>query len=63
VESFGTELTQEAGSKGTQEETMNVLMMTGDIGYVENTDLGTKMIATPYKISMLIFMLILARIS
>ena len=53
MEPFGTEFTREADFKVTQEETIRVLMMTGDtdVGYVENTDLGCKMVAIPYKVS------------
>jgi serine protease inhibitor len=53
LEPFGTEFTREADFKVTQEETIRVLMMTGDtdVGYVENAALGCKMIAIPYKVS------------
>jgi serine protease inhibitor len=53
MEPFFTGFTHEADFKVTQEETIRVLMMTGnlDVGYVENADLGCKMISIPYKVS------------
>jgi serine protease inhibitor len=53
MEPFFTGFTHEADFKVTQEETIRVLMMTGnlDVGYVENADLGCKMISIPYKVN------------
>jgi len=51
LESFDTEFTGDF--KVTQEERIRVSMMyeSMKVGYVENADLGCKMIAIPYKVS------------